>query len=46
MKTNLPPELSPHQQTVTDIFAAFDEVCVAVLYGSHARGQTGLEKQS
>jgi hypothetical protein len=41
MKTNLPPELLPYQAATADLFAAFDDVCLAVLYGSHARGQAG-----
>ena len=46
MNTNLPVELIPYQETLADIFVAFEDVCLAVLYRSHARGQAGLEKQS
>jgi len=41
MKTNLPPQLLPYQTATVDIFAADDKVCLAVLYGSHARGEAG-----
>jgi predicted nucleotidyltransferase len=41
MKTALPPELLSYQAATTDIFAAYDDVCLAVLYGSHARRTAG-----
>jgi uncharacterized protein len=41
MKTNLSPQLLPYQKATVDIFAADAEVCLAVLYGSHARGEAG-----
>jgi predicted nucleotidyltransferase len=41
MKTNLPPELLSYQAATADVFAACDDVCLAVLYGSRARGAAG-----
>ncbi len=41
MKTQLPSELQPFQAALIDYFAALDGVQLAVLYGSHARGQAG-----
>ena len=41
MKTNLPVELLPYHRAAADVFATSDDVCLAVLYGSHARGQAG-----
>ena len=41
MKTNLPSELLPYQRAVANIFATSDDTCLAVLYGSQARGQAG-----
>jgi len=41
MKTNLSSELLPSQRATADLFAAVDDVCLAVLYGSQARGQAG-----
>ena len=41
MRTELPSELLSYQQATADLFAACDEVCLAALYGSQARGQAG-----
>jgi hypothetical protein len=41
MKTDLPSDLLHYQAATADVFAAGADVCLAVLYGSHARGQAG-----